>query len=224
LPNAGRPTDNDQIWARALDFLLGVHETPNEPEITAKLDAWLEESEDHAKAYRRAEHIWKLAGALRPSDLPIDAVRSARDVVVQSAEHPQPSRPRWWRRRAAIAALFAACVLGFEAERLRLLLLADYVTATGQRREVQLSDGSKAVLNADSAVKVGYGTSVREVTILAGETFFNVLPEKKRPFLVRAEALTLTSIGTAFDVGFAPDAIRIAVRGTSTSISPAVTG
>jgi transmembrane sensor len=212
LPNAGRPTGNDQIWARALDFLLGIHEAPNEPEIRAKLDAWLEESEDHAKAYRRAEHIWNLAGALRPSDLQIGAVRSARDVVAQSLEQPQPPRHRRWRRRMAIAALFAACVLGFQAQHLRLLLLADYVTGIGQRRELQLGDGSKAVLNGDSAVKVGYGTSVREVTILAGETFFDVLPEKKRPFLVRAEALTVTSIGTAFDVALTPGAIRIAIQ------------
>jgi transmembrane sensor len=212
LPNAGRPTGNDQIWARALDFLLGVHESPDDPEIKAKLEAWLEESEDHAKAYRRAEHIWNLAGALRSSDLSIAAVRSARETVVQPVEQPQPPRRRPWRRGAAIAALFAACILGFQAQRLRLFLLADYVTGTGQRHEVQLSDGSKAVLNADSAVKVGYGTSVREVTILAGEAFFNVLPEKKRPFLVRAEALTVTSIGTAFDVELTPDAIRIAIQ------------
>jgi transmembrane sensor len=212
LPNAGRPTGNDQIWARALDFLLGVHEAPDEPEMRAKLDAWLAESEDHAKAYRRAEYIWNLAGALRPADLPIGAARSARDIVVQPIEQSRSPRRRRWRRGAAIAALFAACVLGLQVQRLRLFLLADYVTGTGQRREVQLSDGSKAVLNAVSAVKVGYGTSVREVTILEGETFFNVLPEKDRPFLVRAEALTVTSIGTAFDVELVPDAIRIAIQ------------
>jgi transmembrane sensor len=50
------------------------------------------------------------------------------------------------------------------------------------------------------------------VTILEGETFFNVKPDKKRPFIVRAEALTVASLGTAFDVCVGSDALRIAVQ------------
>lgn len=212
LLSSGNPTHNEKIWERALDFLLRVHEAPNDCEVRAKLSAWLAENEDHAKAYRRAQYVWDLAGAWRPSDRAIDAGRSTRDTVVQPLQQLPGSRRRGWGRRAAIAALLAACVLAFQGQRLRLLLFADYVTGTSQNREVLLSDGSRATLNADTAVAIRYGTSVREVNILAGETFFNVKPEKNRPFLVRAEALTVTSIGTAFDVRLESDAIRVAVQ------------
>lgn len=112
----------------------------------------------------------------------------------------------------AIAAVFAVCVLAFKGPSLWLDLFADYVTRAGQNREVVLSDGSMATLNGDTAVAVNYGVSAREVTILSGETFFNVSPEKKRPFIVRAEALTVASLGTAFDVSVGSDALRIAVQ------------
>jgi transmembrane sensor len=138
-------------------------------------------------------------------------MRASRDATTPPAGKFAPSR-RGWRGPAAIAAVFAICVLAFEGPSLWLNLFADYVTRAGQNREVVLSDGSMATLNGDTAVAVNYGTAAREVTILSGETFFNVNPEKKRPFIVRAEALTVASVGTAFDVNVGSDALRIAVQ------------
>jgi transmembrane sensor len=118
----------------------------------------------------------------------------------------------------AVAAVLAVCVLAFKGRSLWLDLFADYVTQVGQNREVVLNDGSMATLNGDTAVAVNYGLSTREVTILSGETFFNVRPEKKRPFVVRAEALTVASVGTAFDVSVGSDALRIAVQDGSVRV------
>jgi transmembrane sensor len=203
---------NEKTWERALDFLLRVKSAPEDPAVAAELQAWLAEHDDHARAYRRAENVWHLTGALRPSPQATDALHAPADAIALAAEHLAQPRRRGWRRAAAIAAVFAVCVLAFKGPALWLELFADYVTGAGQNREVTLSDGSMATLNGDTAVAVNYGVSWREVTILSGETFFNVNPEKKRPFVVRAEALTVTSLGTAFDVNVGSNALRIAVQ------------
>jgi transmembrane sensor len=213
MVTAQRP--NEEIWERALDFLLRVHDAPDDPAALAERDAWLAESEEHARAYRRAEQVWRLAGALRPPQQ-ADVMGPAHEARAPDAARPKlrvrQFRRRGWRGAAAIAAVVAVCFLAFEGPTLWLDLISDYVTGAGQNREVVLSDGSMATLNGDSAVAINYDASSRGVTILAGETFFNVKPDKKRPFLVRAEALTVASLGTAFDVCVGSDALRIAVQ------------
>ena len=208
MVTAQRP--KDEIWERALDFLLRIHAAPDDRAAAAARDAWLAESEDHARAYRRAENVWRLTGSLRP---PLEtAVLGPEHEAAWPAEPLPASRRRGWRRAAAVAAVLAFAVLAVEGPSLWLALVADYVTGAGQNREVVLSDGSMATLNGDSAVAVNYDAATRGVSILEGETFFNVKPDKKRPFIVRAEALTVASLGTAFDVCVGSDALRIAVQ------------
>jgi transmembrane sensor len=201
-----------EIWERALDFLLRLHEAPDDRALMAERDAWLAESEDHARAYRRAENAWRLTGALRPSQHTAVMRPAQEAAILPAGQPPRQSRRRGWRRVAAVAAVVAIAVLALKGPSLWLALFADYVTAVGQNREVVLSDGSTATLDGDSAVAINYDAASRGMTVLAGETFFSVKPEKKRPFIVRAEALTVASIGTAFDVSVGSEALRIAVQ------------
>jgi transmembrane sensor len=91
-------------------------------------------------------------------------------------------------------------------------LRADYVTGAGETMLVRLPDGSVMHLAADSAVQLAQDGARRGVRLLAGEAFFQVVPDAGRPFIVAAGDLSATDVGTAFDVRLASAGAAVAVR------------
>lgn len=76
-----------------------------------------------------------------------------------------------------------------------------FSTIFGERKEIQLPDGSFVNLNAGSEIKIydGFGISNRNV-YLKGEAFFDVKHNAKIPFIVHTPAMEVKALGTAFDV------------------------
>jgi transmembrane sensor len=66
-------------------------------------------------------------------------------------------------------------------------------------------------LGADSAAQVAHDGARRDVRLLAGEAFFEVVPHAGRPFTVAAGDLTTTDVGTAFNVRLAAGGAAVAV-------------
>ena len=71
----------------------------------------------------------------------------------------------------------------------------------GQRAQMDLPDGSVVWLNSQTTLTYDedFGKKDRKVT-LDGEAYFEVTPDKDRPFVVKAADLEITVLGTAFDV------------------------
>lgn len=71
----------------------------------------------------------------------------------------------------------------------------------GERMQLIFQDGSKAILNAETRIKYPrkFGFSERKVE-LAGEAFFEVSPNKNRPFIVDLKEIHVKVVGTTFDV------------------------
>jgi transmembrane sensor len=76
----------------------------------------------------------------------------------------------------------------------------DYVTERGQRSLVDLPDGSKLTLDADTAVDVVFSGATRATYLLRGRAFFDVAHNPRRPFVVHVDDRTVTALGTSFDV------------------------
>lgn len=74
-------------------------------------------------------------------------------------------------------------------------------TAYGERKNIQLPDGSIVTLNAGSklTIKNDFGVSTRNI-YLEGEAFFDVHHNEKVPFIVSTPAMDIRALGTAFDV------------------------
>jgi transmembrane sensor len=117
----------------------------------------------------------------------------------------------WGKRAAVFAGLLIASVS------LLFLLQSEerkeFTTSYQETRELQLPDGTKVILNANSSIRLytGWGsetdtfqqgetTPPREVW-LKGEAFFCVKPmENRQKFLVHTEDLDVEVLGTAFNV------------------------
>ena len=76
-----------------------------------------------------------------------------------------------------------------------------YVANYGERKNIQLPDGSEVTLNAGSTIKIkgDFGKDFRDV-YLEGEAFFDVKHNAKIPFIVHTLAMDVKALGTAFNV------------------------
>lgn len=73
-------------------------------------------------------------------------------------------------------------------------------SAVAVNRATTLPDGSGLALGAQSVVAIDFKGAHRTVELNEGEAFFAVKHDKTRPFVVRAGGLSVTAIGTQFDV------------------------
>ena len=67
--------------------------------------------------------------------------------------------------------------------------------------QIQLPDGTKVWLNADSKLVYGanYGNEYRKVS-LTGEALFDVVKDAKHPFIVTTKSISIRVLGTKFNV------------------------
>ncbi|WP_114792789.1 FecR domain-containing protein [Niabella yanshanensis] len=75
------------------------------------------------------------------------------------------------------------------------------VTKKGSKTNLVLPDGTKVWINADSRLSYDkeFGINRREV-YLTGEAYFDVVKDKKRPFIVHTDNIEVKVLGTAFNV------------------------
>ena len=76
-----------------------------------------------------------------------------------------------------------------------------YTTDAGQRATIRLADGTNVQLNVSSrlAVPSTFPETGRQVE-LAGEAYFDIVPDASRPFRVRAGRAAIEVLGTEFGV------------------------
>lgn len=180
----------------AADWLIRVREAPGDAALARSLAHWLDERDEHRRAYASVERSWQIMAELAPA--PADPQGHVGLEAPPAAVLAFPRR--LWRPLAIGAALAAALVAFLAAPALVLLMEADYRTGTGARQALALADGSRIELGADSAVAVDMSGGRRVVRLLAGEAFFDVRPDPARPFVVDAGGVDVTVLGTRFNV------------------------
>ncbi len=76
-----------------------------------------------------------------------------------------------------------------------------FVSAPGERKNLQLPDGSGVTLNGGSKITIdrNYGLAGRHI-YLEGEAFFDVKHNQDLPFIVHTPAMDVKALGTAFNI------------------------
>jgi len=188
------------LRAEAAEWLLRLQAAPDDRALRQDFETWLAGDDSRRRAWRSVQRAWSVAG-----DLPAPP----EDPGIGAVAPPLCARIGGWR----VLGLALAAVAVFSlAPVIALHWKADYTTAVGELRDVTLEDGSLVHLDAGSAIAVNYGAARREVSLLAGRAFFEVVPGIDRPFVVRADEVTVTVTGTAFDVRAADDGLTVSVR------------
>lgn len=73
-------------------------------------------------------------------------------------------------------------------------------TDVGERSRVTLPDGTEVVTNAVSKLRYEQTTSGERSVYLDGEAFFEVAKDAEHPFVVHTSDMSVTCLGTRFDV------------------------
>ena len=203
----------DPATDEAAAWLLRLRSAPDDAGLRAEFDVWLSRDPSHAEAWERAQQVWSLAGVVGP------APRRRTSVLTPASEgrlHGTSPRvgqnkkaARIWGFGLAVAASLSLVVVLFPL--LQLQMQADYVSAVGEIRSIELADGSRVQLDSDSAIAIDYARDRRIVEILAGQAFFSVQNDRQRPFSVKADGVDVTVTGTEFEVRLASTDVSVGV-------------
>ncbi|NYZ14550.1 FecR family protein [Azospirillum sp. RWY-5-1] len=195
---------SDPITDAALDWYVTLQSGVVDAETLSAFQAWRSCDQRHATAYDR------LAGIDRMPELRMATLEHAAATAIPSAPRRSTPRPRVRMRIASLMTATVLLAIGLHLyPELGLALNADVRTSAGERRQVTLPDGSRMMLNTASAAAFDFGGDRRSVRLLAGEAYFEVVPDAARPFTVAAGHSTVRVTGTAFAVrtGDAEDSI-----------------
>jgi transmembrane sensor len=195
---------------------------------------WLEASPDNQAAWDAVEEMWGVFDDAEDNDLIAAMGRAARQAK------PEPVRSFWPQAIAAsiaVVAVSATLLVGAQggwfghagksqvvasnsaaSDPQRVFGAADYVTGRGQKTIVDLTDGTRVTLDADSAVDVAFSSGRRDVRLLRGRAFFDVAHDPAHPFAVQADNRVVTALGTQFDVRLTPGAVRVVLAQGSVSV------
>lgn len=86
------------------------------------------------------------------------------------------------------------------------------LTTKGLKSTVQLPDGSKVMMNSESKVSYPkYFSDSSRMIYLEGEAFFDVAKDKSRPFTVIANGISITALGTSFNINGRGDQCKVSL-------------
>ncbi|MCD0501658.1 FecR domain-containing protein [Bordetella petrii] len=92
---------------------------------------------------------------------------------------------------------------------------ADASTAIGEVAPLPLSDGSLAILDADSAADIAFTADVRRIVLRAGRLYTKTHADaaaRPRPFIVQTRHGEVQALGTEFTVSVTPDLSEVCVN------------
>lgn len=187
----------ERIREEACAWLACLDKGIEQEEIDA-LATWLDENPLHSRMLFNMAAMWDMSdvlselseifplaeidvstGAMSNKRKPFSAALAASLVFVVGALLFLWQTKSWWQSDA---------------------LQETYVTAIGERRQINLPDGSVITLNTGSSTRVTYDPRERAVVLEKGEAFFSVAKDKSRPFRVYVGDRVVEAVGTAFTV------------------------
>lgn len=182
---------------QASEWLLRMDNPARTEEDVNEWLRWCDEDSENIVAFEAFQRDWRDLDALRMEKPPVE----------------RESRRRLWAPVAVAAclALVALAVILRWHER-ELSIPPQQVAATQTNRAATLPDGSRIILSAQTTINVDFNGSRRNLELSAGEAYFKVKHDRQHPFIVHAGDITVTAVGTAFDVRREPDGVTVTVE------------
>lgn len=179
----------------------------------SELNAWLANPE-HMAAYK------KMQGLLN-SDALSDALQQSSDSTVVCFEQTRKKHVSV----AMAASLAFVCILAYilmpygneYSEPRQTTASTSHIyevelsSPIAERKSSVLDDGSQVHLNANSALSVSQTKNKRFAVLEQGQVFFDIAPDKNRPFIINTGNAEITVLGTSFDVKRTPQHTTVSV-------------
>ncbi len=207
MPKIHPPLTKQSISDQATMWFARLCADDVTPVEQQQFQHWYRKSQDHARTYDKIRLLWE---QLEAPGQRVCARLEAEQVV--AIHQPLPiKRPSYVRRFMAISALALVMLLSYQLPIHYQNWQSDYYTAPGKQLTVALDDGSRLILSTDTAITVDFSVKQRTIELLRGEAYFQVSPDKSRPFIVSNGTAKARAVGTAFSVKKSDGDMRVTV-------------
>lgn len=204
---------NDELL---VSYLLG--EAP--PSLRNKVEQWIHSDPAHQRYFDHFQLIWNMSKqvTIPPTVNEEDAWLRFQQRTAQASTKKTGSIRSLpaafpWRRAAAILILSISVLSLFYVIWDKNTSAPITIAAAGSTLEKLLPDGSTVTLNKHASITYAGRMKGEERKVeLQGEAFFTVVPDKTKPFVVSINDISVTVVGTAFNVKQADDETEIIVE------------
>ncbi len=218
MSRAALPAISDAVAQQAADWLTVLMSDEAGEQQRRDWQHWRDADPEHARAWQQIEAFSQRFGQVH---------KGAATQALAGAAPPAASHKRRqllvWLGVAGGAGMLAAQTGAWDEVR---TLRADYRTATGERRDITLADGSALSLNTGSAVNVRFDGERRLIELLAGEIMIvsghgaGTGVASNAPLVVATREGLVRALGTRFSVRQQDGQSYVAVFESAVEIRP----
>ncbi|OEZ61921.1 fec operon regulator FecR [Janthinobacterium sp. HH103] len=211
---AAPPAIREDVQQQAAEWLTVLMSSEASEAQQAAWQRWRAADPEHEQAWRHIEAVSRRFNGLHRG-----AAAQALAGTQRKAVNGKRRQVLAWLGVAAGGGMLAAQTGAWDDMR---ALRADYRTATGERREVILDDGSVLSLNTGSAVNVRFDASRRLIELLAGEILVvsGHGAGSAAPLVVATREGLVRALGTRFAVRQQDDYSTVDVLESAVEIRP----
>ena len=198
IVNNGVPPS--RIISEAADWLIRWQESPLTEQEQVQFDRWHDQSQDHQKA-------WRMAQTLSQSfqSMPIGLGNS---VLKRS----QKDRRQLIKLLSGLLVVPATGVIAYKTLPVASWT-ADFSTATGEQNTQMLADGSRIIMNTQTAVNILFDDHLRQIHLIEGQIQVCTAKDSlSRPFIVTTQYGQVEALGTVFQLNQLSDGIEVSVQ------------
>lgn len=179
------------------------------------IERWVASSDANKEKLEQLKLVWQDLGVIRQQKVSVDLDAAFEQVKQKKEALAQPkARSPIWRIAATVLLLVTVSWWFWKPS------VESMVFASEGVQQIDLSDGSMVTLN-DRAVLTypeQFGEKERALQ-LYGEAFFSVEKDQGRPFRIQSGPVTITVLGTAFNVNATEKFVEVSVASGRVEVS-----
>jgi len=178
-------------------FIIDCLTDPGNRDKQAALNKWLQDSEENRRLYAEMKQLWQAAAGVPP--VPFNVAEGWQELSQHMAPVARVKRMFPLKIVAAAVVLLFLAAGGWWWQNTRNAWIT-YTTPTSNIDSITLPDGSTIHMKAGTSLAYRKLFKQREVKLLQGEAYFDVVKDPQRQFLVVADRSTVKVLGTAFNL------------------------
>jgi transmembrane sensor len=196
------------------DILVKYLAGETEPHEIAMIDQWRKASADNEKHFRQLETLWKGSAGLK-HHRQVDTDQAWQKVQGRIGTPSKGLRISMNTRWLVAASLTLLLGLGIFFMSRNQTSGSDMIAlnATKDAQQFKLSDGSQVIIKSGQLLyPKKFDGGKRIVKLNSGKVFFDIAPDKSKPFEIEANQTLITVVGTEFEIVSYTDYTQVMVR------------
>ena len=188
---------------QASEWLLRMENPERTEEDVNEWLRWCDADPHNLAAFEAFQKDWRDLDALKG-----DLIQQTERLLNSKVQR------RWLMASAAVAAGLAVVALSVSllTRERKLPVPRQQVAAAQTNRAATLPDGSRVILSAETSINVDFNGPKRNLDLSAGEAYFKVQHDRSHPFVVHAGDISVTAVGTAFDIRRESNRVTVTVE------------